>query len=288
MNLLQSMSAVYILSNRLDATKSSSGPFYSLQFRWSCSGEYDFSDDSETTYTVRISSTVPSAKIPSLYALDTALIVLCSASIGLSMLNLYKSYQVYAYAKRRLELEPEDGSDNTLMWSSVHLRDKVAFFNLWHTWLIAGNLALIIAAIQSVVPGTEDLDRAHRDLNSQQLARSLGTFFALFSVVKYMEHYLEFYMLVIAVRSSFVRVVKFVLMIMWVFLRSGSARVTHAHTHARTLLLSLLGSRHQRPMTAALYHRHCRGVASLLAMTLASSHRWSPVGITALARFHAL
>ena len=36
----------------------------------------------------------------------------------------------------------------------------------------------------------------------------------MFSLVKHFEHYLEFYMLVIAVRASIVRVIKFVLMIM--------------------------------------------------------------------------
>jgi hypothetical protein len=44
--------------------------------------------------------------------------------------------------------------------------------------------------------------QVHRELSAEQLTRSIGSFITLFSAVKYMEHYPEFYMLIIAVRGS--------------------------------------------------------------------------------------
>lgn len=215
MNELRTMAITYTFANTLQAAPTKTwGPFHTMKFKWSCAAEYDFADDSETTYTVRISSTIPSGAVNRLYCINISLIVLCLISIALCLKSLYKSYQVYCYARRRLEIEPTEGDTTGLQWSGVTFRDKLAFFNLWDAWLIAGHMALIVAAVVSAIPGTEELDRAHRDINSEQLSRSAGTFFVMFSLIKYMESYLEFYMLVIAVRSSAIRVMKFTVMIL--------------------------------------------------------------------------
>ena len=239
---LQHITVNYEFWNTLQAQDDTPwSPFRTINFKWTCTASYDFSDDSETKYRVRISSTVAHGKVPRLYAMNVGLVIVCSISILLSVWSLYKSYNVYLYAKRRLSIEASEGTPlGTMSWDDVGWEDKMAFFNMWHAWLISGNTMLLSSAMLSVVPGQEDLSRAHRDINTELLARSLGTFFVIFSLVKYMEHYLEFYMLVIAVRSSFIRIIKFVLMILYV--RMWLDHCDAFHTTSCCVLPTFLGT----------------------------------------------
>jgi hypothetical protein len=70
-----------------------------MKFTWFCDGEYDFGDDSVTTYFLRIASSVPTGRAgaPQLLALNYTLILLCGLQIVTALNELRKSYQVFAY-----------------------------------------------------------------------------------------------------------------------------------------------------------------------------------------------
>jgi hypothetical protein len=83
---------------------SSWGPFHTMKFTWFCDGEYDFGDDSVTTYFLRIASSVPTGRAgaPQLLALNYTLILLCGLQIVTALNELRKSYQVFAYVNTPL------------------------------------------------------------------------------------------------------------------------------------------------------------------------------------------
>eukprot|EP00041_Stephanoeca_diplocostata_P027308 m.750024 g.750024 ORF g.750024 m.750024 type:complete len:560 (-) comp23156_c0_seq10:339-2018(-) len=208
-NAVKSISIDYRFRNRLYQSHQFGGVFASVDFLWSCEGLYDFSDDSVTLYRLRIASTVaPGSRVYVLEALDAVTIFFCTASILLAFRALNKSNKVYQYAKRRLE--PVD-SDASISWSKLTITDKLAFFNLWHVWTVIGDVSLIIASSAALANASAHKLQAHREITLEQLTRSLGVFFSIFSLIKYFEYNIEFYMLIVAVRTSVVRIVKFVI-----------------------------------------------------------------------------
>lgn len=64
------------------------------------------------------------------------------------------------------------------------------------------NMLLITRTLFALFNLKKQPCKVHREMSAEQLTRSFGSFITLFSAVKYLEHYPEFYMLIIAVRGS--------------------------------------------------------------------------------------
>eukprot|EP00035_Acanthoeca_spectabilis_P009430 m.167202 g.167202 ORF g.167202 m.167202 type:complete len:992 (-) comp14722_c0_seq5:220-3195(-) len=259
----------FIFRNKLSATQKFEGymPYATTRFKWDLEATWDFSDDAQAVYLLRILATLEDGPVTVLVTLSVVIIFLCCTSIVLNVKALWKSLKVYRHTKQRLENTGEEYTNATLPWSAVSMMDKLAFFNLWHVWNLLGDSALIIAsglvAHPLVSSGGYSVDQVHRELTAEQLTRCVGTLITLFSTVKYMEHYPEFYLLVVAVRGSITRVFKFICMVMPFYLGYVLVGVYSFPTHvqlfgtvwqsARTLFALLHGD-----SVLELYQLMCR------------------------------
>jgi len=218
---LERMTIHFIFNNKLSATPEYQvyQPFVTVRFKWDVEAIWDFTDDAQAAYKMRVRAIVQSGPVTALVTISVVLMCLCIGGIVLNIKALRKSYRVYRQARKRLENADNVYTHATLTWDAVSVMDKLAFFNLWHFWNMVSDVCLIIASLLVLSPAIDpnspySVDQIHRELSAEQLTRCLGTFITLFSTVKYMEHYPEFYLLVVAVRGSITRVLKFICMVM--------------------------------------------------------------------------
>eukprot|EP00040_Diaphanoeca_grandis_P011993 m.61240 g.61240 ORF g.61240 m.61240 type:complete len:720 (+) comp22953_c0_seq1:208-2367(+) len=218
-NALKLVQTQFQFENQLLADPTSvNGPYQSTKFSWTCTGNYDFTNDALTVFLLQVKYR-RAGMIHVLVTLDGLTIFFCIASTLLSLKALRKAYRVFAYARTKL-IKPRTTQRQRAMlrWEQLNWKDKLAFFNLWHLVSIVGDIGLIIASALALNTTLSNNERGKHDVTAEVAFRSIGILMKWMASLKYMEHYIEFYMLIVAVRASFGRVMKFVLMVTPIYL----------------------------------------------------------------------
>ncbi len=172
--------------------------------RWmqaTCQAVYAF--PGQATYDVHAEVRFHDFHTAELRAMAASVLVLCLVSAVLTAKAMVRSYAIFARARLALGAR----------WAVVvSWRDCVAFFNMWHVLSLVADAFLVLSNSLALVrisnsPASNvNLSQA----SPEMVFHSLGIFFLLFSLMKYLEFQPALYMLILAVRASILRVVLFI------------------------------------------------------------------------------
>eukprot|EP00050_Salpingoeca_kvevrii_P000383 m.147157 g.147157 ORF g.147157 m.147157 type:complete len:509 (-) comp10102_c3_seq1:527-2053(-) len=199
------------------ATGSVSGPFLDISYRWRSEAKYRKAIGSGTIeYNTRLYSEILHWNHHTLLIINGLLIPFCIISFLLTVKSFIKAVFVYRSARKRLSQPPQNESE--MVWSDLSFSDKLTFFNLWNISSMAGDVCLCISSALAFPRQFGHWETDHGGLDAEVLFRSSGTFLIYISLLKYYEWRADMYMLILAMKASFVFVGKFILTVMPIYM----------------------------------------------------------------------
>eukprot|EP00049_Salpingoeca_infusionum_P022300 m.6005 g.6005 ORF g.6005 m.6005 type:complete len:741 (-) comp5116_c0_seq2:435-2657(-) len=188
-----------------------------VNYTWQCQGIYDFSvTGGRVQFEVQVSSGIADSSSYLLVIINSLVILFALPSLILTTKSLIKSYHAFAYAKANLSTSRTSPKD--IIWADLSLSDKLAFFNMWHVTSSVADLMLIVGGCTNFSRQLGYRKDDHAALSVTDVLQGLGAFFAWISLLKYFEWNVELYMLILAVKASIGRVLKFIVTVAPVYI----------------------------------------------------------------------
>eukprot|EP00054_Salpingoeca_dolichothecata_P023462 m.156423 g.156423 ORF g.156423 m.156423 type:complete len:321 (+) comp24688_c0_seq9:914-1876(+) len=146
--------------------------------------------------------------------LSFVIIASALASISLTVKALLRSWRVYSFARINLQrqpLEDEDQRGQALWWGDVSLTEKLYFFNLWHFTSALGEVCLILGLSIPLQRQYGTYREDFQSIDGPDAVRAMGLFLVWISLLKYLEWEKDCYVLILTIKGSITRVLKFIL-----------------------------------------------------------------------------
>lgn len=202
-------------------------PFMDATLRWVAEADYDFSSGSgRASYDITFTNTIERTSKPTLIVLASFIMVFCLLSLFLTIKALVRCAAAYQFAKENLRGSPR------LNWETLSFYDKLAFFNVWHVVSAVGDILLFIGCGFTLARQRGTVSDILGSITPENGLRAFGIFCNFISLLKYCEWHIQFYSLVLAVKASLPRVIRFILTVSPIFVAFALVGVSCFSEHA--------------------------------------------------------
>eukprot|EP00911_Craspedida_sp_UC1_P001230 UC1_evm2s928 len=217
----------------------------SALFQWDATAIYNFRHGGGlVSYSIDVISRIIGGKVTELQGLRVLVLCISIPSLLLTLRALLRGYRAFTFARAQLK---NDSSEYA--WSELSIVKKLTFFNPWHVTSALGDIMVIFGITMSLAQGGRSEPLLANSLEGGAAVSGVGLFLLWISLVKYLEWRSEFYMLILSVKASIGRVLKFIVtvspffigyLMLGVILFSDHAELFGTPVRAASTLFALL------------------------------------------------